>query len=237
MNNPYYDDGQVSCTWEMRARCCPRSASRRTASSRIRRTSPRAWAGTAGPTAGWTWPPACRGRCGASCRCGSSPSRHIAASNSGGRGGGCPRNRGRARRLGEAQRQVPAPTASSASTRSPATGTAATGSRLPRGTDNARRHRQDSTPQRRRPHRAEHGESQLRQPGGGPRLHAVHDPGSLDARPGHGTRRRSPAACMEPMIEYACPPGGLVVDMFAGSCSTLVTARPDRPPGYRVRVA
>ena len=29
----------------------------------------------------------------------------------------------------------------------------------------------------------------------------------------------------ENLIAYGCPPGGLVLDVFAGSCSTLVAAR------------
>jgi len=34
-----------------------------------------------------------------------------------------------------------------------------------------------------------------------------------------------PVGILTPLIEYACPPGGLVVDPFAGSGSTLVAAR------------
>lgn len=34
-----------------------------------------------------------------------------------------------------------------------------------------------------------------------------------------------PAAVLEPLVAYGCPPGGLVVDVFAGSCSTLIAAR------------
>jgi site-specific DNA-methyltransferase (adenine-specific) len=34
-----------------------------------------------------------------------------------------------------------------------------------------------------------------------------------------------PLGVVTPLIEYACPPGGLVVDPFAGSGSTLVAAR------------
>ena len=34
-----------------------------------------------------------------------------------------------------------------------------------------------------------------------------------------------PAGLLDPLIRYACPPGGLVIDPFAGSGSTLDTAR------------
>ena len=34
-----------------------------------------------------------------------------------------------------------------------------------------------------------------------------------------------PVALLQPLIEYACPPGGLVIDPFAGSGSTLDAAR------------
>lgn len=34
-----------------------------------------------------------------------------------------------------------------------------------------------------------------------------------------------PTGILEPLITYGCPPGGLVLDPFAGSCSTLVAAR------------
>jgi site-specific DNA-methyltransferase (adenine-specific) len=34
-----------------------------------------------------------------------------------------------------------------------------------------------------------------------------------------------PVGILEPLIRYACPPGGLVVDLFAGSGSTLEAAR------------
>lgn len=40
---------------------------------------------------------------------------------------------------------------------------------------------------------------------------------------GHSAEK--PPAILTPLIEYACPPGGLIVDPFAGSCSTLITAR------------
>ena len=34
-----------------------------------------------------------------------------------------------------------------------------------------------------------------------------------------------PVGILEPLIAYACPPGGMVLDPFAGSCSTAVAAR------------
>jgi site-specific DNA-methyltransferase (adenine-specific) len=38
-------------------------------------------------------------------------------------------------------------------------------------------------------------------------------------------RTQKPAKVLGPMIEYAVPPGGSVLDPFAGSASTLLTAR------------
>lgn len=34
-----------------------------------------------------------------------------------------------------------------------------------------------------------------------------------------------PSGVLEPLITYGCPPGGLILDPFAGSCSILVAAR------------
>lgn len=48
------------------------------------------------------------------------------------------------------------------------------------------------------------------------------------ARSMHGTainETEKPIPILEPLIAYGCPGGGLVVDVFAGSCSTLVAAR------------
>ena len=46
---------------------------------------------------------------------------------------------------------------------------------------------------------------------------------NLQGRAIHPTQK--PVGLLEPMITYASPPGGLVVDPFAGSGSTLVSAR------------
>lgn len=59
---------------------------------------------------------------------------------------------------------------------------------------------------------------------GGPRLmRSVFYARSMHGRAINETEK--PAASLEPLIEYACPPGGLVLDIFAGSCSTAVAAR------------
>jgi site-specific DNA-methyltransferase (adenine-specific) len=42
----------------------------------------------------------------------------------------------------------------------------------------------------------------------------------------HGIHQtEKPAAILQPLIEYACPPGGLILDPFAGSGSSAVAAR------------
>jgi site-specific DNA-methyltransferase (adenine-specific) len=44
----------------------------------------------------------------------------------------------------------------------------------------------------------------------------------------HGTainETEKPAGLVEQLLTYGCPPGGLVLDVFAGGCSTLVAAR------------
>jgi site-specific DNA-methyltransferase (adenine-specific) len=44
-------------------------------------------------------------------------------------------------------------------------------------------------------------------------------------RSGAINETEKPVNLLEPLIEYGCPPGGLVLDVFAGSSSTLVAAR------------
>jgi site-specific DNA-methyltransferase (adenine-specific) len=59
---------------------------------------------------------------------------------------------------------------------------------------------------------------------GGPRLTRS----VIYARSMHGTAihaTQKPAAILAPLLEYACEPGGMVIDPFAGSGSTLYTAR------------
>lgn len=46
---------------------------------------------------------------------------------------------------------------------------------------------------------------------------------SMRRRAIHDTEK--PVGILRPLIEYACPPGGIVLDLFAGSASTLVAAR------------
>lgn len=50
------------------------------------------------------------------------------------------------------------------------------------------------------------------------RVRSMHRRGGL-----HPTEK--PADLLQPLIEYACPPGGLILDPFAGSGSTAVAAR------------
>lgn len=59
---------------------------------------------------------------------------------------------------------------------------------------------------------------------GGPRLMGS----VIYSRSMHGTsinETEKPRGILEPLIEYGCPPTGVVLDPFAGSCSTLVAAR------------
>jgi site-specific DNA-methyltransferase (adenine-specific) len=54
-------------------------------------------------------------------------------------------------------------------------------------------------------------------------LQSVIDVPAMRGKAAHPTEK--PGAILRPLIEYACPPGGLVLDPFAGSGSTAVAAR------------
>ena len=59
---------------------------------------------------------------------------------------------------------------------------------------------------------------------GGPRLmRSVIYARSMHGRAIHPTEK--PVAILAPLIAYSCPPGGMVIDPFAGSASTLEAAR------------
>lgn len=59
---------------------------------------------------------------------------------------------------------------------------------------------------------------------GGPRLmRSVLTVRSMHGRAIHPTEK--PVQLLEPLLQYACPPGGTVLDPFAGSGSTAVAAR------------
>jgi site-specific DNA-methyltransferase (adenine-specific) len=71
---------------------------------------------------------------------------------------------------------------------------------------------------------------------GGPRLARS----VIYARSMHGSainETEKPTGVLEPLIAYGCPPGGLVLDLFAGSCSTLAAARAlgRRAVGFELR--
>lgn len=73
-------------------------------------------------------------------------------------------------------------------------------------------------------HWGEIGEHSYRSEDGGPRLtRSVIYARSMHGRAINPTEK--PEAILEPLIAYGCPPGGLVVDPFAGSGSTLAAAR------------
>jgi site-specific DNA-methyltransferase (adenine-specific) len=73
------------------------------------------------------------------------------------------------------------------------------------------------------PHMGHAGESAYVSADGGPRLmRSVLRVRSMHGRAIHESEK--PPGILEPLITYACPPGGLVVDPFAGSCSTLAVA-------------
>jgi site-specific DNA-methyltransferase (adenine-specific) len=71
---------------------------------------------------------------------------------------------------------------------------------------------------------------------GGPRLmRSVIRVRSMHGRAIHESEK--PVGLVDPMITYACPPGGLVVDLFTGSGSTLDAARcaGRRAIGFEIR--
>lgn len=77
---------------------------------------------------------------------------------------------------------------------------------------------------RRPPHMGNIGATAYVSEDGGPRLmRSVIEVRSMHGRAIHPTEK--PLGILTPLIEYACPPGGLVVDPFAGSGSTLDAAR------------
>jgi len=74
------------------------------------------------------------------------------------------------------------------------------------------------------PHTGKIGEGAFTSVEGGPRLmRSVFRMRSMHGRAIHPTEK--PLGILDPLIRYACPPGGLVVDPFAGSGSTLDAAR------------
>lgn len=54
-------------------------------------------------------------------------------------------------------------------------------------------------------------------------MQSVLNVGTTRGNGNHPTEK--PTGILEPLIEYACPPAGTVLDLFAGSGSTLVAAR------------
>lgn len=71
---------------------------------------------------------------------------------------------------------------------------------------------------------------------GGPR----HQRSVIDARSCHGyatNETQKPVGILQPLVEYSCPPGGLVFDAFTGSGSVLVTAKSlgRRAVGFELR--
>lgn len=68
------------------------------------------------------------------------------------------------------------------------------------------------------------GETVYRSEDGGPRLQrSVIFARSEHGRADHPTQK--PIAIVEPLLRYACPPGGLVLDCFAGSGTTGIVAK------------
>lgn len=88
------------------------------------------------------------------------------------------------------------------------------------GDETARQVRRKTRP----PHTGNVNTSAYESHDGGPRLmRSVIYSRSMHGRAINETEK--PVALLDPLIGYGCPPGGLVVDPFAGSASTLVAAR------------
>jgi site-specific DNA-methyltransferase (adenine-specific) len=74
------------------------------------------------------------------------------------------------------------------------------------------------------PHWGDIGASAYESEDGGPRLmRSVIYARSMHGRAIHKTQK--PGALLEPMITYACPPGGLIIEAFAGSGSALMIVK------------
>ena len=77
---------------------------------------------------------------------------------------------------------------------------------------------------KRPPHMGEIGYDRYISLDGGPRLMtSILFEKSMHGRAINETEK--PVPLLEPLIQYGCPPGGLVLDVFAGSASTLIAAR------------
>lgn len=67
------------------------------------------------------------------------------------------------------------------------------------------------------------GSTYLKEDGGPQIMRSVIYQRSMHGRAINETEK--PVPLLEPLIAYGCPPGGLVLDLFAGSASTLIAAR------------
>lgn len=74
------------------------------------------------------------------------------------------------------------------------------------------------------PHMGEIGDGDYVSYDGGPRLmRSVQFVKSTHGYAIHPTQK--PVGIIVPLLKYSCPPGGTVIDLFAGSCSTLIAAQ------------